>query len=96
MSDLYINLTPKPSIDVPGRSCAVCGKPVSAGGQVFLPTAELPICKGCAHDLYVSLAPNAEAITVNTSMASPKRVIRKADTPFDEGNYSGSQATGKG
>ncbi len=54
MSELYINLTPTPDIETPGRLCAICQRPISTKG-VFMPTAEVMICKGCAHDLYVSL-----------------------------------------
>jgi ribosome-binding protein aMBF1 (putative translation factor) len=67
MSELYMNIqTDLVSKGSTGRSCAVCGGTAKPNNSVFLPTAEVMICKACAHDLAESLTPKAKTIPVST------------------------------
>jgi ribosome-binding protein aMBF1 (putative translation factor) len=65
------------------RSCAVCGGTANPNTSVFLPHAEVTICRSCGHDIVNSLAPKAESIQV--PLATKASSVRKAVYhPFDE------------
>ncbi len=81
MSELYMNMqSDLVSKGSAGRGCAVCGGTATPDNSIFLPTAEVMICKACAHDLTESLTPKPQTIAVH----QPSTVTRKSTMPIDE------------
>jgi hypothetical protein len=88
MSELYMNIHREPVCKASSaRECAVCHGTANPKIAVFLPNAEVMICKACAHDLAESLSPKAEVIPVTKPARKATVEWRGRAVPFDQEQF---------
>jgi hypothetical protein len=79
MYDIYHGQVQKAST---ARECAVCNGTADPITSVFLPTAEVTICRQCANDIVQRLGPKPQTIPISSPKPA-RKALGGSGVPFD-------------